>query len=280
MEKKQRLNWLDIARGLAILSIVVGHIEYNSFFYKKILAYIGEFHVSIFFVITGYTLTEEKLCQFATFIKNKLKTLYLPLVIFYLISVVLHNLFIDIGVYSTDIAYSGKHMTYYSYGRLIQEIILTFFMLTREPIVGAMWFVCTLIISLFCYCVITNIIKNIENYKYIRLIIITVFLVISEYLTYMGYTIPRLSNVPAAMICINLGQIVREKGFTFRNKYLMTFFSILVFSVGVLHNVGVGFNGNNLEHPVFFIPITICGIYITFYISKFIELKCGGGYDM
>ena len=39
--KKQRLNWLDIARGLAILSIVVGHIECNSFFYKKILTYVN-----------------------------------------------------------------------------------------------------------------------------------------------------------------------------------------------------------------------------------------------
>ena len=47
--KKTRLNHVDVARGIAILCIIIGHLgNYN------IARVVFTFHVPIFFLITGY----------------------------------------------------------------------------------------------------------------------------------------------------------------------------------------------------------------------------------
>lgn len=52
-----------------------------------------------FFVIGGFFIKEEKLVDSVSFIKRKIKTLYLPLRYFVIPAVILHNTFIDIGWY-------------------------------------------------------------------------------------------------------------------------------------------------------------------------------------
>lgn len=50
---KQRLNWLDIAKGIAILTVIIGHVGQISWEpYRK---FIFSFHMPLFFVAAGYT---------------------------------------------------------------------------------------------------------------------------------------------------------------------------------------------------------------------------------
>lgn len=48
---KQRLEWVDIAKGIAIILMIVGHEIGN----KSIIALIFSFHMPLFFILSGYT---------------------------------------------------------------------------------------------------------------------------------------------------------------------------------------------------------------------------------
>ena len=71
-----RVSWIDAAKGLGIILIVLGHIasvESPSLLY----VYIYAFHVPLFFFISGLTLKPER-DPFGTMLKGKLRSLLLP----------------------------------------------------------------------------------------------------------------------------------------------------------------------------------------------------------
>lgn len=49
---KQRLDWLDIAKGIAILLVIVGHTVNNPSIIRQV---IFSFHMPFFFILAGYT---------------------------------------------------------------------------------------------------------------------------------------------------------------------------------------------------------------------------------
>ena len=49
---KQRLDWLDIAKGIAILLVIVGHTVNNPSIIRQV---IFSFHMPLFFILAGYT---------------------------------------------------------------------------------------------------------------------------------------------------------------------------------------------------------------------------------
>lgn len=71
MASNNRLKYIDIARGIAIICIILGHLGVG-----EINRVVFTFHVPIFFFITGY-FTNDKL-SIGEFIKNKARTLIVP----------------------------------------------------------------------------------------------------------------------------------------------------------------------------------------------------------
>lgn len=69
--EKNRIQHIDIARGIAIICIVLGHLG-NAHINRVVFT----FHVPVFFFITGY-FTNTNLC-IKDFIKNKARTLLIP----------------------------------------------------------------------------------------------------------------------------------------------------------------------------------------------------------
>jgi len=74
MEKKNRLVYLDIARGIAMVSIVLGHLRLNN-----INRVVFTYHLPIFFIISGFFInTNDKMSHF---VKKKVRTLIVPYII-------------------------------------------------------------------------------------------------------------------------------------------------------------------------------------------------------
>jgi fucose 4-O-acetylase-like acetyltransferase len=68
---RQRVDYLDVARGIAIICIILGHFrigEINRFVYT--------FDVPLFFMITGYFINEKTPVK--EFVKRKVRTLIVP----------------------------------------------------------------------------------------------------------------------------------------------------------------------------------------------------------
>lgn len=73
---KQRIQWLDQLRGIAMFMVVLGHVALP----KETISLIYSFHMPLFFIISGMTLNDKKLMDapIIPFIKDKAKKLIIP----------------------------------------------------------------------------------------------------------------------------------------------------------------------------------------------------------
>lgn len=85
MRDSKRIVYLDIAKGIGMLLVVIGHVEYVS---TPIRQYITTFHMPLFFLIAGLLIwekaDEEK--KFIELVKNRLHSLMIPYAVFSVLS--------------------------------------------------------------------------------------------------------------------------------------------------------------------------------------------------
>jgi acyltransferase len=75
-----RLYWLDIAKGITILLMVLGHTSIPSILSNFIWA----FHMPLFFIVSGWT-TNWGRSDFIGFTKKKISTLFVPFLVYSLV---------------------------------------------------------------------------------------------------------------------------------------------------------------------------------------------------
>ena len=78
ISKKSRIEYLDIARGIAIILMVIGHVIGNG--WKRDLIF--SFHMPLFIIVSGMFFKEKR---FKDFIVNTIKKLIIPYVLAVLI---------------------------------------------------------------------------------------------------------------------------------------------------------------------------------------------------
>ena len=147
---------IDIAKGIAIILMVMGHSSCPTELYKAIYS----FHMPLFYILSGYFLNKDPLTDTRSFLLNKWKKLAIPLIICGIISVLLHNFFFRVGIinefYGTrsgDVAYlfSAKDI-------LIRiGLIIGALEVYDDPFLGAAWFIQSMFfayvaISIIHYC--------------------------------------------------------------------------------------------------------------------------------
>ncbi len=85
MQKTERIAYIDIARAIAIIAIVLGHALRGASIYP----WLYSFNVPLCILITGITFSEEKK-QFIHFLKNKFLKLMIPYYAFSIISILIY----------------------------------------------------------------------------------------------------------------------------------------------------------------------------------------------
>lgn len=76
--EKERINYLDYAKGVSILLVVLGHIYYSD---NPIKIWIYSFHMPLFFIISGF-LSTNYVSNDKTRIIKKFKSLIIPYILF------------------------------------------------------------------------------------------------------------------------------------------------------------------------------------------------------
>ncbi len=71
-QTKNRLTYLDVSKAIAILAIIMAHLNVPGYIITGLYA----FHVPIFFIISGYFFKAED--DFGTFLKKKIKGYFIP----------------------------------------------------------------------------------------------------------------------------------------------------------------------------------------------------------
>lgn len=81
MEDKNRIKWIDYAKAITIIMVIVGHaIGEYSLKYKEIEVIIYSIHIPLFFILSGYTF-KVKLSTRDWIIK-RIKSLMYPYLLF------------------------------------------------------------------------------------------------------------------------------------------------------------------------------------------------------
>jgi fucose 4-O-acetylase-like acetyltransferase len=140
---KYRLDWLDAAKGLGILLVMLGHTDIPS----QLKTYIYTFHMPLFFFLSGYLFTLKKFPNLKVFLSKRTKSLILPYLCF---SLVAYIWFIIVF-----------HFGFVKYRENLLMPLIGSFVAIRSSLwtvhTGALWFIDCLFCTEFLFYFITKI---------------------------------------------------------------------------------------------------------------------------
>lgn len=274
--KRKRLDWIDAIKGFCMFTIVLMHIQspivrISNPGYIYINHFTSLYKVSLFFVVAGFTLNNEKLNKARGFIKHKLTTVYYKLVIVGILAVLLHNLFIEINFYNLDFNYEGKQVVIYHGVDMLKNLLATLLCANREVIIGPMWFMAVLFIAFMGLTIINFFVNRIiksRNKRLVRLFITCVLMIVSWIFSVKGYNINRVNNAFTAIFLIDLGNYLYNSNFIYSKVTVI----LAVPTVMILPLFGAfSLNNNKIVNPMFLVITVVAYTSVFIYISKKIE---------
>lgn len=76
---QQRIEYIDLAKGIGMIFVVFGHMLNH---YSLEAYAIWSFHMPLFFILSGMCFNASRWSLFIPFLKRRIKTLAVPLLIF------------------------------------------------------------------------------------------------------------------------------------------------------------------------------------------------------
>lgn len=145
-----RIKSIDIAKGIGIILVVLGHLIPTSgqtpIFLESVRSFIYQFHVPLFFFLSGLFYASDE--TWKCFLSKKFKRLYLPYVIANIVFLVFDILFRSI---------SGIEIIWIDN---IKHAVKIIFLLALSPMGGATWFLKSLLFCSIVYKFIASLFKN------------------------------------------------------------------------------------------------------------------------
>lgn len=125
-------NYISIAKAIGIILMVAGHAGCPDF----ICRYIYMFHMPLFFFCSGYFLRQPTTTgQLKTFTMHRISGLYFPYVKWSILFLLFHNLFFEIGFYSSE---DTQLYTMLEFSRRLLHIVTS--MNRHETLLDPFWF--------------------------------------------------------------------------------------------------------------------------------------------
>lgn len=230
-----RTEWLDIAKGIGIILMVVGHSSIPKFASD----FIYSFHMPLFFIASGWCTNWSK-DRFCSFIKKKSTHLLIPFVLYSFMVLIIKKIWL--GGALGDVLINGWQGT-------------------------PLWFIPVLFLSLLLAKAIMSI-----TYIYLRLILLILLVALGVYLSYINFRMPwTLSSVPYATIFIVLGSKARLYQDYINSPRWWIMIGCFLVTVIVSHFFRLDMAWNNIT-PVTFLTIGACaGTAMIFTLSSYIE---------
>ena len=184
--KSGRIAYIDVAKGLAIIAVVLGHALTNGEDVTKIthpalLNWISFFNVTVFFMINGFLYSEKSVEHPLKSILKKLKAYYLPYVAFNLVFYFFNNLLVRGHFLSEGCRIVG-------FKAFIKGLI-SLLLGKMQPLTGPMWFLRALIVMSVLYILIDSLSSRVLGGKFryainavvaLLLLLATVFFNVTE----------------------------------------------------------------------------------------------------
>ena len=219
----QRDKSIDLLKGIGIFLVVIGHSGCPDIFHRVIYG----FHMPLFFMASGYLFNTASLTKKWNFIRRKVLGLYFPYIFWSLVFLLLHNVFLRIGLLSEIYGDVNGNVTYIfgaqEMGERAMRIVLT--MYGHDGfLLGAYWFMRVIFLSSILFCVslwtVSKLTRNTQKASCVSLF----FLVSAGVIAYTHISIPHLPQGGyrelMGVFFISSGFVVKEKNISVKNVFL------------------------------------------------------------
>ncbi len=272
MTKTNRIEYIDVAKGIAILLVILGHtgLETGSAYYLN--AFIYSFHLPLFFVLSGYFFKEYNGGGKINYLKTVFNKRILSLIIPYLTYTVINRL------WGIPLKYFHSHVLSFD----ISQILLGTIVQIRDSgqYGGVVWFICWM----FTTYILSACISVITTNQSTRNLLHVVGFCLGSILIHYHCTLPwHLDAALVALIFFKMGQIYKSKekyadNILISNKittYAGGGILIVLFSVSSVSNFILSgsypdmfscFIGN----PILYLISATTGSLIVIYLSKWL----------
>lgn len=221
----QRIKWIDYLKGFLILTVMFGH----TFGIPNVLkVYIYSFHMPLFFILSGYTMSVEKY-SFKEFFTKKFKSLILPGLIFMIPLSMWEICFLKFRRFTVK--------------GFIDGVLLGI----RGGDLGIPWFLVCLFV---CEVILYIMIKEVKNDKFTLLLVVILSISNYMYIKFIGSPFKSkilpycLDIVGICMLFIYIGYFIKQRKFEIkkeRNLYMINFFIVSICTC-ILNYIKTGYN--------------------------------------
>lgn len=261
---KERLEWVDIAKGIGIICVVAGHSGC-----KAVADFVYLFHLSLFVYLSGYFWRDEFVKEPRLLLAKRIKKLYSMYWRYEVLFLLLRGFLFKIGWYQEGALYSGNIVTILTKEGTLKELLKISLGMGREPIIGATWFVIMLIITQLLYGLIRNTLFKLNAEKYSTYAVIATF-IFACITTKLGIYIPRLSPALFSIIFFHCGANNKkqiEKIKRVNKKYMLSIVSLGILAI-CSTTWQIGYSPKIAVYPLYFILMSLLGIFVVIVLSK------------
>lgn len=248
--EKKRVLWLDAVRGLAFLPVIYVHIPHLSGI--GLSSFFTPFYLTIFFFVSGYLFKRNT--PFLTVLEQRTRTLFIPQLLFGLFIVLLQQIYTA----QSDVM---------PFGEYVLQLFLHYLPNGENH---GLWFVAALYsFSLVFYWVL----KWCKKWQVLLLVSTSFFVLNCLYEYYWhGPAMPwYLNRVGYGVFYMSLGVLYKEKLEECLDRYMnqaMLWGALLVY-VSLIFVFRMNYSYNGSEYIVDAMLITLLGILLTVYLSKY-----------
>lgn len=248
--KKERLTYLDVAKGIGILLVVIGHVyAFNRQIVDRFFViWLYSFHMPLFFIISGMLIAYKDEKDIWKFVKKRIKGILIPYVFFSIFSIIV---FAIVNDFNREVVVQNVKATICGVG------------------IDTLWFLPALFFGEVIFFVLKNLLKN----KYVICIISAII-----------YTLGNFMMKDYGLICLFLGRICIAVGFIMIGNYTMNlirkrnmpWYGLIV--IAILSVILSKINGlvdlNNLvfNNHILYLINSLIGTYLILEISKLIDI--------
>ena len=252
---KHRNEAIDIAKGIGIILMVMGHSGCP----KMLFNFIYLFHMPLFFFCSGYFFHPTN--KVSDTIKKRIKGLYLPFIKWSIPFLLLHNICFNLNIYNESYGFNGIASSLYDLKTYLTRLFyIIFYMSGSEQLLGGFWFLKVLFISSIGISLLYFIKQRIHSIQKLSTfqicILLTIIAIISVKLNIRIPVLGELHQLSLAAIFYLIGYSYRQIENTDNYNWI---FTIITLSLILICSLFYVVSMTELKTPTNVIPFIITG---------------------
>ena len=263
----ERDPYIDILKGIGIISIVIGHSGgYIKLLNLNLSTFVYLYHIMIFFFVAGFCFKKDNARQPYLYIGRRLGNTFPLFVGYSLFFIILHN-------YLLSYSFLNESQYFYNINDIISCCLNSLVFQHFEMMLGALWFIPVYVVALGFFSVLFSIA---ERYKYpwvLHLIFTVLTAILGVYVQNMYLAWHIQTSVLAIPVLYggyfiktywkNLKKFVPKLGFIPAGIILYWIVTKPIGSIELAQN--------QIISPWLFYPVTFIGIYFCLTLGRLLE---------